>query len=45
MAETETNIWTDAAMQYLGYAAMVSALVVVLATCGHLLYHVSLMVW
>ncbi|MDN3273375.1 hypothetical protein QWJ07_03910 [Frankia sp. RB7] len=38
-------IWTDAAMQYIGYAAMASVFVMVLAECGYALYHLSLMVW
>jgi len=38
MHQTETNIWTDATMQSLGYAAMASALVLALAECGVMLY-------
>ena len=38
-------VWTDATMKLAAYSVMATALAVVMAECGHLIYHLSLMVW
>lgn len=45
MSKTHNSIRFDIGMQYLSYAAMASAMVLVFAECGYALYHLSQLAW
>jgi hypothetical protein len=45
LRESTNDIWADAAMKFGVYSIAAAALLLVLIQCGHMLYHLSLMVW
>jgi hypothetical protein len=38
-------LWMDAIMNYAAYSCLTLGMLVVLATCGHALYELSLLAW
>jgi hypothetical protein len=45
MREPTNDAWADAAMKFGVYSVATAALLLVLVQCGHMLYHLALMVW
>ena len=44
MRASNDNLWMDVAMNYAAYSCLTLAMLFGLATCGHALYELSLMV-
>jgi hypothetical protein len=45
MHEADNDVWTDAAMKFGTYSFLAFALVVILAECGHMVYHLTTLFW
>jgi hypothetical protein len=41
MHEADNNVWTDATMKFGTYSFLAFALAVILAECGHMVYHLT----
>ena len=41
MHKADNHVWTDAAMKFGTYSFLAFALVVILAECGHMVYHLT----